>query len=298
MSDHSNPAQPKYIPSLQEHVNSFTHGMRNRCINDISLLMNGMKTLNPLITNERGFLNNPSSRTLEESMSNSTPEGAAHEGRILEATTLTYLDLRRDRDINEEFMEKFAEKLADLTKQQTVTGGVRADTKQLTIDEHAAQKDTLDFIRVIQSGIKGAFPMGSPQWTEFHIGEAFETSTPKLIAVAADIVSGYDKYQTPLTAKKIMPKDKANLVAASKALSAIDTLQERAKKNDSPQATSEGQKAMDEFFEMADLIYLAAGAEFKKRPKILKEFTEARKLRLAPTTKKPKPDPEPPATEN
>ena len=231
-------------------------------------------------------------------MSNTNPEGAAQEGRVLDATTRMFLDMLRERDINEEFMATFAEKLDAVTRQQTVTGGVRSDSKQLTIDEHAAQKETLDFIRVIQSGVKSAFPMGSPQWTEFHVGESFGESTPKLLAVAADIVSGYDKYQTPLTAKKIMPKDKANLVTAAKTLSDIDTKQERAKKNDSPQATIEEQKALDEFFAMADLIYLAAGAEFKKQPEILKQFTEARKLRLAPTPKKQKPNPEPPAPVN
>ena len=45
-------------------------------------------------------------------MSNSTPEGAAHEGRILQATTLMYLDLLLGRDINEDFMARLAEKLA------------------------------------------------------------------------------------------------------------------------------------------------------------------------------------------
>ncbi len=174
---------------------------------------------------------------------------------------------------------------------------MRSGKEQLTQDETAARLELRDDILVVLDGVKETFPQNSPQRREFHIGMDIQTSTPRILGYADDVINTYSKYKDVIVEKGcVIDKDIANLAAAKTKLYEIDRRQERAKKKDSPEATDAFQKVMDELLVMADKIHAAAAAEFKKEPAIAKQFKAAKKLRETPPLRKSKQNP--PTSEN
>ena len=223
--------------------------------------------------------------------------GVAQEIRLLYQTIPPYYPRIEERNVNEPYMLGLLKKSDEMSAKQTETGSVRSDKEQLTENEVAARLDVRDYIRVIQRGVREAFPGGSPQWKEFHVGEVFESSTARLIAVAADAVNGFEKYKDVLVTKgAVIERDRNNLVNAVAVLSATDTKQEHAKKSGSPDTTKAFHDSLDELVALVDFVYAAISAEFKKEPAVLKKFAEIKKLRNLPEPKPPKQDPPPPAS--
>lgn len=202
--------------------------------------------------------------------------------------------------LSENFLANCGDEHAQVVEQKKSHGNLKPRYYFLTEGEIVARRELVDDIRRVQSGITNMFPSQSPQWKEFHIGTKQLSSTPKVLAIAADVSSAFAKYKDVLAEKSgIIQKDVDELVETAERLRTLDTKHEVAKKKDSPEATRSFAQAMDAVLIAADFIHTAAGAEFKKEPEIAKQFKSAKKLRKLPEPKKTKQaPPTPPSPES
>ncbi len=297
MFDLNNPAQPQSEAVLRNFHEYFAAGTRRQRKTEFQHLKKTMKSPIPLIIDERGLLNNTSLRTLEDQMPTTTAHGAKQEKRVLTVLRNKHVPEMTERGVDDAFMLDYDQKDEDLSAAKTAVLDFHADKEQLTRDEHAAQQVVYDRITVLKNGAKAAFPPQSPQLKEFHIGVDFEHSTPKLIRTAEDLINAGKKYKDALASKgAVIGRDVDDLAAAVKALEAIDTLQEDAKRTVSPEATKKAKATLDALIAKSDFILAAAAAAFKDRPEILKPYLDAKNLRYLPTPKNPGDDPTPPPT--
>jgi hypothetical protein len=231
---------------------------------------------------------------MEAFMPHITLYGLAQENRVVFGLYEEHLERLAGR-ITKEFMSTYNTQTIAMVEAQSATVDVRSDKKQFTGDEAAARKDLLDDMRRVQSGAKQAFPARSPQCKEFHIGEVLNASTAKILQQAADMSRSFTKYKDVLITKgALLEKDGAALVSSAAILAATDTKQEITRKKLSPDATAAVQAAMDAVIASADFIHTAVKVEFKKEPKILKQFELAKQLRYS-TPPNDNPPPPPPA---
>ena len=227
-------------------------------------------------------------------MAHPTPEGLAQEEGALCILATSHLGELQDRGITADFLTDYAAKLKAMQDAFAAHVSETSDKEQLTVSEQVAKDELLADVRKMQSGAKRAFPKGSPQLKEFHVGERYNHSTALLGKWAIDSAAAWTKYKPVLISKgRLLQKDADTMAANAAILGTTDATQENAKHVTAPEATTAATQAMEAVEEAADSIYGAAEAEFAKNPQILGEFEKLKPLRYAmpPRPKGPNPPP-------
>jgi len=207
-------------------------------------------------------------------------EGAAQEQRVLTDLNTTYSPRMAKRGFDPVRMKTYADLEKDMEAKRSGALGTDSDKRGLSGQEAALRQDLVAHLRPMQEAGKKAFPKGSPQLRELHVGDILSDSTPVVLAWAEDIATAALKYLTILAAKGVLQSDIDTINSLAEQLKSIDTRQQTAKTKARPEATAAFYASVKALTEFSDSIHTAAGLEFAKEPTVKAQFDAAKKLRF------------------
>ena len=225
-----------------------------------------------------------------------TSEGLAQEYRVLKQLCTVHNTRLQTRGVTPERLTSYSDSVAAMESQRAVLEEADSAKKQLTQQEETQRNTLTEHIRIIQKGVKNVFADGSPQRSEFHIGDKLNSSTAHVLGWTKDIGAGWEKYKDVLISGGLLQTDIDAMQTTADALTETDTAQEVAKKKTTPEATAALHTAIETVRKAADALHGIAAVEFKKEPALANQFEQAKKLRFEQSSKGGNGETPPPAT--
>ena len=219
-----------------------------------------------------------------------------HEG--LEAGLAPLTNLCKDhaeplakRGVTQQKLDEYAAEGEALKVARANHAAVESQLKNIENMEDADRTSLGETINVFRTGVKEAFPEGSPVRKQFHVGDVWNNVSKIAIGFADDIEKAYPDYQDELKAKGgILAEDLTTLIARRKKLEATSAEHVKIRTKNLKEANADLHGAHNQMKHTSDFIHAIVAIEFVHQPVILRQFEATRQLRHT-TSHKHKPAP-------